>query len=245
MLVVLADYSDDDGNSFPSVATLARKCRMSSRNANYILGALQASGELIVFKNAGLNGSNRYRIVLSALGQSGPLKPTSPLKAIAPLQSASPLKEASPLKPTSAIPAAGVPIPLKPTSDKPSLNRQGPSLTSKLPLCRTEAVVELFHEALPELPRIKLMDKKRLDAIKAFWSWVLKSKKSDGTKRAETAEQALKWIRGYFERARANDFLMGRTARSEAHSNWKCDLDYLLTERGRIQVIEKTTEAQT
>ena len=76
MLVVLADYSDDGGNSYPAVASLARKCRMSSRNANYILSSLQASGELRVLKNQGPAGTNRYRIMLDRLGLQ-PLKPAS------------------------------------------------------------------------------------------------------------------------------------------------------------------------
>ena len=114
MLVVLADYSDDDGNSYPAVASLARKCRMTSRNAIYILNRLQASSELRVLKNEGPKGTNRYRIMLALLGEQ-PLKPTSPLKA------------ASPLKPTSAPPEAGFRLPLKPASPEPSLNRHEPS----------------------------------------------------------------------------------------------------------------------
>ena len=74
MLVVLADYSDDDGNSYPAVASLARKCRMTSRNAIYILKRLQASSELRVLKNEGPKGTNRYRIMLALLGEQ-PLKP--------------------------------------------------------------------------------------------------------------------------------------------------------------------------
>lgn len=130
MLVVLADYSDDDGNSYPSVASLARKCRMTPRNANYILQALQASGELRVSKNQGPKGTNRYRIMIERLGAQGPaatLKPTSPLKSASPLKVTSPPEAAFSLKPTSATPEAGFPKPLKPTSDEPSLNRQEPS----------------------------------------------------------------------------------------------------------------------
>jgi len=38
MLLAIADFADDDGNAYPSVPTLARKCRMKPRNANYIVG---------------------------------------------------------------------------------------------------------------------------------------------------------------------------------------------------------------
>lgn len=80
----------------------------------------------------------------------------------------------------------------------------------------------------------------RRKAITAFWRWVLTSKRTDGAPRAQTAEHALAWIRAYFERAHDNDFLMGRTERFGAHSGWRCDFDFLLTEKGKRHVIEKT-----
>lgn len=93
------------------------------------------------------------------------------------------------------------------------------------------------------MPTAKLMTDARGKAIRKFWRWVLTSKKSDGTPRAQTADQALTWIRAYFERARDNDFLMGRTKPRAGHENWRCDIDFLLTERGMKHVIEKTAEA--
>lgn len=121
----------------------------------------------------------------------------------------------------------------KPTASSPAA----------LPTCQTQAVVDLYHEVLPELPRVQLMTDKRRKALAAFWRWVLTSKRSDDTRRAQTADQALTWIRSYFERARDNDFLMGRTGRTGEHANWRCDLEFLLTERGKTHVIEKTREA--
>lgn len=230
MLVVLADYSDDEGNSYPGVASLARKCRMTSRNANYILKELQASGELRVLQNEGPKGTNRYRIILSALGHSTPLKATSPLKS------------ASPLKPTSATPEAGFPKPLKPTSDEPSLNRQEPSgqQKTKFPACPHMAILATYHKVLPELPSVKLMSDKRKKLLTNFWKWIFSEAKSDGLPRAATDEQALTWIRDYFTRARDNDFIMGRVGRSGDHANWRADIDYLLSDKGKAQVIEKT-----
>jgi hypothetical protein len=248
MLVVLADYSDDEGNSYPAVSSLARKCRMTPRNANYILLALQAGGELRVMKNQGPKGTNRYRIMLDALGQSSPLKIASPLKKLSPLNAASSPEEAFTLKPTSATPEAGFSKPLKPTSDEPSLNRQEPSGRSlsrpkraKLPACPHEEIVDAYHEILPELPRALLMEAKgRKDKISDFWGWVLTSKRSNGTRRAETPEDALAFIRTYFERARSNDFIMNRGVRSEAHAKWRADLEYVIGDKGRVQVIERT-----
>lgn len=79
--------------------------------------------------------------------------------------------------------------------------------------------------------------------MRTLWGWILSSRKSDGGRRATTAEEALEWLRGYFGHASRNDFLMGRTARSPEHAGWQCDLDFLLSDKGMKQVIEKTVEA--
>lgn len=109
-----------------------------------------------------------------------------------------------------------------------------------LPVCPTQAVIDLYHEFLPELPRVRLLNDKRRRDIAQRWRWVLTSKKADQSRRAETADQALNWFREYFDRARENDFLMGRGVRSGEHANWQCDIDFLLSERGMKHVIEKT-----
>ena len=114
---------------------------------------------------------------------------------------------------------------------------------AKLPTCRAESIVDLYHEILPELPAVRLLGAPRKKAIGSFWKFVLTSKRSDGTPRATDAETALAWIRAYFERARANDFLMGRGAKAPGHEGWTCSIDFLMSEKGRIQVIEKTKES--
>jgi len=113
--------------------------------------------------------------------------------------------------------------------------------------CPYAEIVGLYHDLLPTMPAVRLMDgktgEKRKKAMRAMWGWVLSSRKPDGSPRAESAEQALQWFRTYFGRAAENDFLMGRTPRSPQHQNWRCDLDFLLTEAGMKQVIEKTQAA--
>lgn len=120
MLLVLADYSDDDGNSYPAVASLARKCRLKPRRANYILAALQDSGELKVLKNEGPKGTNRYRIMLAALGAK-------------PLHSSAPLHSAAPLHSSARGGALQCAKPLHSSADEPSLNRQEPSCSKSTP----------------------------------------------------------------------------------------------------------------
>ena len=94
------------------------------------------------------------------------------------------------------------------------------------------------------MPEVRLPEQPaRKTALRKVWTWVLTSQKSDGERRATDAESALAWFRTYFERARNNDFLMGRGHRTGEHANWRCDFDFLLTDKGMKHVIEKTLEA--
>ena len=72
MLLAIADHADDDGYAWPSVPTLARKCRMQPRNANVILAALKACGELAIEVGKGSKyGTNRYRVLCGLQGVQG------------------------------------------------------------------------------------------------------------------------------------------------------------------------------
>jgi hypothetical protein len=147
----------------------------------------------------------------------------------------------NPLNPDSLNPDSPIPEEEKPSASS-SAERTG---TPTIP-CPYGAIVDAYHAALPMLAKVRLRDGKtwaaRQKAMRSLWGWVLSSKRSDGTRRAETADQALEWLASYFERAKDNDFLMGRTQRSGEHANWRCDFDFLLTDRGMKQVIEKTQE---
>ena len=105
MLLAIADFADDEGRAYPSVATLAAKCRMKPRNANVILSALRESGELQVRFGAGPRGTNTYRIT--------PLQGNALLQGNAPLQG------------NTATPARECPKPLQGNAPKPSVNHQG------------------------------------------------------------------------------------------------------------------------
>ena len=120
-----------------------------------------------------------------------------------------------------------------------------PSVLSAKPTipCPYQSIVDLFHEKLPSLPRVKLMPAGRQKGMRKLWGWVLSTSKPSGDRRATTAEQALEWFGDYFARAAGNDFLMSRGDRTGTHANWRCDIDFLLTDKGMRHVIEKTEAA--
>ena len=100
---------------------------------------------------------------------------------------------------------------------------------------------------LPARPKGRICDGKgweaRCRAMRELWGWVLSSRRGDGSRRAENAEQAMAWLRDYFAKATENDFVMGRARPGNGHETWRCDIDYLLSAKGLKQVLEKTVEA--
>jgi uncharacterized protein YdaU (DUF1376 family) len=112
--------------------------------------------------------------------------------------------------------------------------------TASLSRCPSKEIIEAYHDLLPEMPRVRVESESRAKSIRSFWRWVLTSKKDDGTSRATNADEGLAWVKAYFSRARSNDFLMGRTHHSGPHHAWRCDFDFLMSEKGKKQVIEKT-----
>lgn len=109
---------------------------------------------------------------------------------------------------------------------------------SGLPPAPYRQIIDLYHEILPELPRVIVETEDRKRLVKSFWNWVLTSTKASGARRAETASEAIEYCKIYFEVARGNDFVMGRTERSKNHQNWKASIDYILSDKGKKQIIE-------
>lgn len=115
-----------------------------------------------------------------------------------------------------------------------------PAKLDKLPPTPHQAIIQAYHDALPELPQVRILGEPRKKSISRLWKFALTSKKADGSPRATNADEALAWVQAYFARVRQNDFLMGNTPRTNGHASWQPDIDYLTTEKGMAQVIEKT-----
>jgi hypothetical protein len=70
VLLALADIADENGECWPSVGYIARKCRISGRTVQRCVRSLESLGEVVVIieggkaSTAGGTRSNRYRIVV-------------------------------------------------------------------------------------------------------------------------------------------------------------------------------------
>ena len=168
-----------------------------------------------------------------------PLPATAPATPATATHSPLPTTQSPPLKRDISTLRVSSPEGDQLALDDPALAK--PIKPPKVPNCPYDLVFAAYHEQLPELPKVRMMDDPgRRASILKLWKWVFTSVKSDRTPRATNAEEGIAWVRGYFGHAAQNDFVMGRTSRGPGHENWQADIDYLLSRSGMKQVIEKT-----
>lgn len=86
--------------------------------------------------------------------------------------------------------------------------------------CPHEQIVALYHEMLPELPRVRAMTSKRKSWLRARWN-------------GEKKRQSLDYWRRYFGFVRECPFLMGQNGRG-----WTADFEWLVNEANFTKVIE-------
>jgi len=70
VLLALADFADDTGWCWPSMATIARKARVSERGARGIIRRLETDGLLISEQSKGRT-SSRYRVIVNPEAVAG------------------------------------------------------------------------------------------------------------------------------------------------------------------------------
>ena len=65
-LLALADWAHDDGTqAYPSIATLAKKTRMTTRNVQLVLRTLKEAGELQIEEGAGPYGCHLFTVLMT------------------------------------------------------------------------------------------------------------------------------------------------------------------------------------
>jgi len=74
---------------------------------------------------------------------------------------------------------------------------------------------------------------KRKRLMDAMWLRIFTERRSDGSVRATTEDEALAWLRAYFKRARRSDWMMGRSNPERGPVTF----DYLVAERAWDKVV--------
>jgi hypothetical protein len=96
------------------------------------------------------------------------------------------------------------------------LTKKNPDADDKVP---HQEIIELFHDAVPDLPQIRGWTDARKKLLRARWE-------------EEPKRQNLDWWKRFFEYVDKSDYLCGRSA------SWKADLPWILKQENFLKVIE-------
>ena len=125
VLLVLANYADNDGRCYPGLKALAEKCGMgTTRSVLSALATLRESGEVTVFSNAGAHKQNKYLIAVDALEKRAAARAQAKVKESALVKESSPVKEAALVKKSEEGGEETFMHPVQESSPKPSENHQ-------------------------------------------------------------------------------------------------------------------------
>lgn len=90
-----------------------------------------------------------------------------------------------------------------------------------IPDCPHQAIIQAYHEELPQLPRVRSWHEKRQQALRARW-------------REDSRHQSPEWWRRFFRRVgEACPFLLG-----DGPSGWRADLEWIVQRRNFYKILE-------
>lgn len=107
---------------------------------------------------------------------------------------------------------------------------------AKYPPCPYKEIVGLWHEILPELPRVNKLSAARQRVINARWKETFDE---EGCKDAKECLEAFRYIFGMI---RDSNFLMGRTKRSPGHENWQPTFMWVMKQENFLKVTNRDYE---
>lgn len=97
--------------------------------------------------------------------------------------------------------------------------------SAKVEACPHQAIVDLYHEILPELPSVALLNKTRKQHLQARW-------------REHAAHRDLGFWRDYFESVKASPFLMGNVPGRNGAKPFRATFDWLIAPSNFVKVVE-------
>ena len=217
-LLALADWSDDEGCCFPSMASIGRKIRLSEKQARRVVHSLEEAGFLrVTGGQTGGGMSRRYQIALDRL--------TPPAGGRAPTDGRVPAGVPNPSRPREGTP----PTHGRRTVSEPSKNRQliadEPPVSSKAAdPCPHQAIIDLYHQTLPTGRQVRIWSDTRKAKLRARW-------------KEDPKRQSLEWWGKFFGYIAESDFLTGKTA-SAGRRPFELGLEWIVSPENFAKILE-------
>jgi len=108
-----------------------------------------------------------------------------------------------------------------------------PKVNGRIPDCPHQQIIALYHEILPEMPRVKIWEGARPKNLAARWKQVFTHKK------IASPEQGVEYFRKLFTYIRGSPFLMGQTAKP-----FRCNLGWIVTADNYRKIVEENYHAK-
>jgi len=121
---------------------------------------------------------------------------------------------------------------LTPRPESPA-EAQPASRQASIPNCPHQRLIELYHEILPELPRVKTWEGQRPKHLTARWKHIFTRHKFT------SLEEGLEYFRKFFLYIRGSPFLMGQTAKP-----FRCSLPWIVKADNYAKIIESNYHAK-
>ncbi len=104
------------------------------------------------------------------------------------------------------------------------------------PKCPAEEIIALYHEMMPDNPKVKVLNAARRSAIRARWREAasLTCKPFGYSNR----QDGLKAWRDFFAVCNESDFLIGRSAPRPGYVPFIADIDFIMSPSGFARILE-------
>lgn len=96
---------------------------------------------------------------------------------------------------------------------------------AKVEACPHQAIVDLYHEILPKLPRVAMLTKARQQHLQSRW-------------RESAVHRDLAFWRDYFEMVKESKFLMGDAPGRNGGRSFRATFDWLIAPSNFVKVVE-------
>ncbi|GAB3479422.1 DUF1376 domain-containing protein [Azotobacter salinestris] len=103
-------------------------------------------------------------------------------------------------------------------------DQENPAIRRMAP-CPAQAIVDLYHEILPELPQVALLNDSRRRHLQGRW-------------REHEAHRSLEFWRDLFETIRASPFLMGKTPGRNGGTPFRATFDWIIAPTNFVKIVE-------
>lgn len=226
VMLALADFGNDAGNNIrPSARTLAKKVRLSRRQAQKVLRQLEADGWIAtVSHTAGgpQQATRRYKINLDKL-RATPVAEDTPTRVVDDTGVAGNTGVAG-----DHDGCRGGHRRVSPVTPEPLRTVNEPTVLhvdSKPSTCPHDEIVKLYHDHLPSCRQVRVWNATRKGYLKARWS-------------EDPERQHPEWWKAFFNYVGKSDFLTGRTNGTGDRPPFTADLEWLLRPANFVKVIE-------